>query len=103
LPRSITTFSDIFSSFLLLGLTVAHKPRREFAEPTPLQDPLQQQNDRRYNAAKRRRLHALGATRSSETDAIRQRGMEGKGQVIEDSHGFLITKNLDNCASIQVR
>ena len=43
------------------------------------------------------------ATRSSETDAIRQRGMEGKGQVIEDSHGPSITKNLDNCASIQVR
>jgi hypothetical protein len=29
--------------------------------------------------------------------------MEGKGQVIEDSHGPSITKNLDNCASIQVR
>jgi hypothetical protein len=43
------------------------------------------------------------AIRSSETDAIKQRGMEGKGQVIEDSHDLLITKKLDNCASIQVR
>jgi hypothetical protein len=29
--------------------------------------------------------------------------MEGKGQVIEDSHDLSITKNLDNCAFIQVR
>jgi hypothetical protein len=29
--------------------------------------------------------------------------MEGKGQVIEDSHDLSIAKNLDNCASIQVR
>jgi hypothetical protein len=29
--------------------------------------------------------------------------MEGKGQVIEDSHGLSVIKNLDNCASIQVR
>jgi hypothetical protein len=29
--------------------------------------------------------------------------MEGKGQVIESCHGLLVTKNLDNCASIQVR
>jgi hypothetical protein len=53
-------------------------------------------------AAQPRRLHALGATRSSET-ADKRRGMEGKGQVIEDSHGLSVTKNLDNCASIQVR
>jgi hypothetical protein len=45
----------------------------------------------------------LCATRSSETDAIRQRGMEGKGQGAEDSHGLSVAKNLDNCASIQVR
>jgi hypothetical protein len=29
--------------------------------------------------------------------------MEGKGQVIEDGHDLLIAKNLDNCASIQVK
>jgi hypothetical protein len=52
---------------------------------------------------RRGRLHAMCATRSSETKAIRLWGMEGKGQVIEDSHGPSITKNLDNCASIQVR
>ena len=58
----------------------------------------------RYNERRRRcRLQRVCATRSSETDAIRQRGMEGKGQVIEGCHGLLITKNLDNCASIQVR
>jgi hypothetical protein len=45
----------------------------------------------------------LCATRSSETDAVRQRGMEGKGQATEDSHGLSVAKNLDNCASIQVR
>ena len=58
----------------------------------------------RCNERRRRcRLQRVCAIRSSETDAIKQRGMEGKGQVIEDSHDLLIAKNLDNCASIQVR
>jgi hypothetical protein len=58
----------------------------------------------RCNECRRRcRLQRVCAIRSSETDAIKQRGMEGKGQVIEDSHDLLIAKNLDNCASIQVR
>ena len=58
----------------------------------------------RCNECRRRcRLQRVCAIRSSETDAIKQRGMEVKGQVIEDSHDLLIAKTLDNCASIQVR
>ena len=33
----------------------------------------------------------------------REWGMEGKGQVTEGCHGLSVTKNLNNCVSIQVR
>ena len=74
-----------------------------FPEHASTQDTSHNQIAPRYKAAKRRRLQAVCATRSSETKAVRLWGMEGKGQVIEGSHGPSITKNLDNCASIQVR
>jgi hypothetical protein len=77
--------------------------RAGFAEAPSQQDRQQNHGAAAFERRRRGRLHAMCATRSSETDAIWQRGMEGKGQVIEDSHDLLVIKNLDNCVSIQVR